>query len=129
MWPQVDVIKGEVYPLGYELRHINREECKNPELSIKEIVMVYADYKEVEYDKADVPLAVEYDTEFGLHTILFSKVRNLKYVNHGIKWIACITSDKDVENLSLMERIDRIGDGGFVPEEAFKKFLKICYAK
>ncbi|MCI8310424.1 MAG: hypothetical protein HFJ45_09820 [Clostridia bacterium] len=88
MWPQVDVIKGEVYPLGYELRHINREECKNPELSIKEIVMVYADYKEVEYDKADVPLAVEYDTEFGLHTILFSKVRNLKYVNHGIKWIA-----------------------------------------
>lgn len=74
-WP--DVREQKLVGFYFEPNQLNKEECDNPATCIKEIVMVFASYPAISYNHANVPLAVSYDTEFGLHTILFSKVRNV----------------------------------------------------
>ena len=69
--------------------------CQLPEENaiIKEIVMIYANFEDISYDKDKIACALEYDTEFGLHTILFAKEDHLQYENHGNDWIAVYSSN------------------------------------
>lgn len=96
MWPVVDVEEGKIsWGGGLLIRHKNEEECKDSSTVIKEIIMIYARYEEVSYDKNKVPLVVQYDTDFGMHVILFSKVKKLQYESRGNEWTATYTSDED----------------------------------
>lgn len=125
MWPIVEIKKGEIEFLNFKVHQMNREKCQNPNTVIREIVMLYANYGDVSYPEDCVPLAVSYDTDFGLHTILFSMEKNLPYENHGSPWIATYTSDP-THNYSPYTRI--MDDGTWVEEEKltlmFKNILK-----
>lgn len=129
MWPCINVTEGTIENLGFTARYFDQEECSSPNICIKEIVMIYSDYNHISFDKCDVPLVVEYDTEFGLHVILFSKVKNLQYVNEGIAWIATYTSDTMWHTCSRLEASKVMDDGKYVKEEQltlmFKNMLEI----
>lgn len=87
MWPEVNLKERYLDNMNYVIKQAPEENT-----IVKEIVMVYADYTDVLYDTKDVACALEYDTEFGLHTILFSKVDHLQYENHGCDWISVYSS-------------------------------------
>ena len=88
MWPNISLKKRELENMGYRI-------CQLPEENaiIKEIVMIYANFEDISYDKDKIACALEYDTEFGLHTILFAKEDHLQYENHGNDWIAVYSSN------------------------------------
>ena len=103
MWPEINLKKRYLENWGYRVRQLPEKDA-----IIKEIIMIYADYESVSYDKNKVACVLEYDTEFGLHTILFAKEDHLPYENHGIDWIAVYTSNyitgdhvKDGERFSI----------------------------
>ncbi|MDE5831091.1 MAG: hypothetical protein K2H53_05690 [Clostridia bacterium] len=129
MWPTVDVKEGKISGMDFVVMQQNEEECKDSNTIIKEIVMIYAKYEEVSYDKNKVPLVVQYYTEFGMHIILFSKVKKLQYENRGIAWTATYTSDKDKTDLEKPV----LDDGEYVPEEKltrmFFNMLKEAYTQ
>lgn len=96
MWPDVDIENGKICLAGqFITKYKDEEVCKDASTIIKEIVMIYAFNSQLSYNKEEVPLVVEYDTEYGIHTILFSKVKNLQYKNRGIEWTATYTSDSE----------------------------------
>ena len=87
MWPNISLKKRELEDWDYRVRQLPEEDA-----IIKEIVMIYNDFECISYDHQDVACALEYDTEFGLHTILFSKKDHLNY-EHGMDWIAVYSSN------------------------------------
>lgn len=117
MWPDVDKSKRKISWGGFEVEYFNQEDIKNPQICIKEIVMIYASHDKVSYDKSEVSLAVSYGTDFGPHVILFSKVSRLKYENRGIKWTATFSSD---ESLYTQE----YDDGEYIEEEVLTEMFK-----
>lgn len=90
MWPTVNYQTNTLE--GFNFRREYSQDDLSNSIIIKEMIMIYAAPHRVEYDKSDVSLVVSYDTEFGLHTILFSKVENLQYKNSGIEWTATYSS-------------------------------------
>lgn len=109
MWPVVDLEEGKIL-ISCVTKQKNEEECRNPDTIIKEIVMLYSLHSQVSYNQDEVPLAVEYDTEYGIHLILFSKVKNLKYEDRGNDWIKVYTSDENSDDL-------KFNDGEYVSED------------
>lgn len=122
MWPSIDKTKKTIDWGGFQVEDFNKEEIQNPQTTIKEIVMVYASYGQVSYDKSEVPLAVSYDTPYGLHIILFSKVTRLKYENRGIPWTATFSSDKSLY-------ITMYDDGEYMEEESLTEMFKNMLAE
>lgn len=125
MWPIVDIRKGEIEFLNFKVEQMDREKCQNADTIIEEIVMIYAHYNEVAYPKNHVPLAISYNTDFGVHTILFSTMKNLPYQNYGFPWLAIYTSDPTHDHSSRTGSSD---DGCFVEKEKltlmFQNMLK-----
>lgn len=68
MWSEINLEKRYLENWDYRVWQLPEKHA-----IIKEIIMIYADYKSVSYDKDKVACALEYDTEFGLHIILFAK--------------------------------------------------------
>lgn len=100
MWPTVDLENRKISGFAFNLRHINNEEWKSPNTKIEEIVMIYANFVDVSFSSSDVVCAVEYDTDFGLHTILFSKVAQLDFDFKGCDWISIYSSNPSPKYIS-----------------------------
>ena len=116
MWPNIDAKNKEiVIGGGFALRELNAN-LEQP-ICIKEIVMIYADFEQVSYDKTEVPMAVSYDTEYGEHVILFSTVQNLQYHNEGIDWTATYSSDPKNHRRHP-------DDGAYLPEEILTSMFR-----
>lgn len=90
MWPRINYQTNTLE--GFKFRKEYSQDNLGNSTIIKEMIMIYADPRRVEYNKSDVALVVSYDTDFGLHTIIFSKIQNLQYKNSGIEWIATYSS-------------------------------------
>lgn len=97
MWPEISLSKRSIDNMGYRVCQLPEEDA-----TIKEIVMIFDDYASISYDKDNVACALEYDTDFGLHTILFSKTDHLQYQDR-MYWI-CIYSSNYLPG-------DDVGDG------------------
>lgn len=109
-WPEVNVREGKLEGFNFEIDQKGEEEC-----NIKEIIMVYAWPDDIIYNENDVALSVTYDTEFGMHTILFSKVNNMPYTMKRHYMTYKLTSLK-TEPISF--------DSKYVPEEALTKMFQ-----
>lgn len=88
MWPNISLKRRELENWDYQVRQLPEEDA-----IIKEIIMIYAAFEDISYDKDKVACALEYDTEFGLHTILFAKEDHLQYEDHGVDWNAIYSSN------------------------------------
>ena len=69
----------------------------NENTIIKEIAMIYDYPDRISYDPDDIALVAYYDCEFGIHTILFSRVQDVKYevANNKKPWTATFTSNRE----------------------------------
>lgn len=98
----------------------------NENTRIKEIAMIYDYPDRISYDPDDIALVAYYDCEFGIHTILFSKVQDVKYevANCTRPWTATFTSNRE-HTVS--------DDGNYVDEDTltdmFKNALSTIQAK
>lgn len=122
MWPTMDEERRDIWGFSYNLEYVNE---KASDAWIKEIVMIYADFTQVEFSKEEVPLVVSYDTDFGIHVILFSKVRNTAFINEGTDWTATFRQD-DHSKLGVIE-----DDGRYINEDILNDMYKkvLSYVK
>lgn len=110
MWPNVDLEKREISGFAFELEYFS-DEWKDPNVKIEEIVMIFANFHAISFPKSDVVCSVSYDTDFGIHTILFSKVPQLDFtINGGFNWFSIYSTNLSPKFI----RTEFINDG---PEE------------
>ena len=53
MWPDVDLKKREISGFILNLRYINTAEWKKPDIVIKEIIMIFANYNNITFSHSD----------------------------------------------------------------------------
>lgn len=113
MWPDVDLKKREISGFILNLRYINTAEWKKPDIVIKEIIMIFANYNNITFSHSDIVCALDYNTDFGWHTILFSKVPRSDFKFKGVNWLNIYSSNlspkygaKSPENDGPLENID-----------------------
>lgn len=94
MWPTMNYQEKKIEAY---LAEVYRSDDINENTIIKEIAMIYASPWDITYDPSEVSLVAYYDCEFGLHTILFSKVQDVKYevTNNDYPWTATFTSNRE----------------------------------
>ncbi len=114
MWP---VMNYKEKKIEMSLIEHYRSADISEDIRIKEIAMIYAPPYEISYNPDEIALVAYYDCEYGLHTILFSKVQDVKYetAEGGMQWTATFTSNKE----STVH-----DDGNYVDEDILTAMFK-----
>ena len=114
MWPSMNYQEKKIEMVLIE--HYRSDDISE-DTRIKEIAMIYAPPFKVSYNPDEIALVAYYDCDYGLHTILFSKVQDVKYeIDEGImQWTATFTSNKE----STVH-----DDGNYVDEDTLTAMFK-----